>query len=360
MLSLNMSSESESWILDGQFLPHNTLLLVTTFLATITNSLLLHRFYVNRFYLKPAHMSLVSISLSDFLSTLGGFITFAMHTSYRELPWFWCQFSGIFCCITGASALSFCVMGVERYCQIVLQKTFRRAHISLILLICWIFSLFLAFFPIIFQTYHVPQSAPVYCLPNFTGRTPLQFIVSVASIIAIVSVISINFLSYFMIYKKAVADGFKWNSRSPSITAIGGSGDNESRATRLHSVVTSTNAEGKKQKNNSQRKQMELTIKLAMVTLSFCIAWFGTGASFTYQIISGNGISPELDVLCTALTSVFSAFNPLMVLTMDKRWKIDTSCTKFLWKSNNSSNDTVNVNGSAPIKRNISVISKIP
>ncbi|KAI9137427.1 hypothetical protein BKA69DRAFT_1098157 [Paraphysoderma sedebokerense] len=96
-----MSQQHQKWILEDQYLPHHNSLLVISVLASITNGILLYRFCVNRYYLKPAHMSLVSISLSDFVSAFGGLVAFAMHSVNRELPWYWCQYSGVFCCITG-------------------------------------------------------------------------------------------------------------------------------------------------------------------------------------------------------------------------------------------------------------------
>ncbi|KAI9137426.1 hypothetical protein BKA69DRAFT_1098154 [Paraphysoderma sedebokerense] len=282
-----MRPELQNWVLEEQHLPHHNLLLVTTLLASLSNSFLLYRFYVNRLHLKPAHMSLVSISLSDFVSASGVFSGFALHSANRELAWYWCQFSGVFCCITGASALSFWVMGVERYSHIVLQKSFKQAHILFLLALCWIFSLFLAFFPIIYKTYHVPQPAPVYCFPDFAGRTPLHFVVSIASIIAIISVIGINCVSYYLIYRNAVIDGFTWGTLlyNPPLEL---SLDSESRqnAGSSQQKAVMTEAVGRKAKDSAQRKQIIFTIKLAAITMSFVlVTWLGTCVSFTYQTI---------------------------------------------------------------------------
>ncbi|KAI9137428.1 hypothetical protein BKA69DRAFT_1128229 [Paraphysoderma sedebokerense] len=281
-------------------------------------------------------MSLVSITLSDFLSASLSLIFHTVHYVHREVGWEWCQISGFFCCIMGASALSFCVMGVERYLQIVHQKPFTKSQVSILLVICWVFALILALFPIISQTYHVPQSAPVYCLPDFRGRTVLHYIVSVSSIAAIVSVIAINSTSYYMIYKKTLAEGFKWSSALQFGSSSGESRPGSSSAVhRMNSVRRTLST--KRPKDSARNKQMVLTAKLAMITMSFCLAWIGSGVSFTYQTITGNAISAEIDIACTASTFLFAVFNPLMVLTMDKRWRT-TSLSMIFGKKNEQIN----------------------
>ncbi|KAI9137429.1 hypothetical protein BKA69DRAFT_920830 [Paraphysoderma sedebokerense] len=256
------------WTLENQFIAHNNILMTIAILGTTTNSMVIYKFITNRLLLKPTHMSLVSVVLSDFLSAIVSLIFLVFHYVNKEIAWEWCQVSGIFCCLMGTSALSFCIMGVERYLYIVHQKPFTGLQVAVLLVICWVFTCFLALFPILSKTYHVPQSSPVYCLPNFQGRTILHYAVSIPTVAGITTVIVLNSASYYLIHKKALTEGFKWSAVVPFDSIGGGS--------KLGTTIPIPNTLQRKLSmkrfdDSAQDQQMLLTAKLAIITLSFCI-----------------------------------------------------------------------------------------
>ncbi|KAI9142437.1 hypothetical protein BKA69DRAFT_1068328 [Paraphysoderma sedebokerense] len=340
----------EIWDLPPEFQHYNTTFVVLSFLAIITNSILIVQFYRNRKSINASSISLVHICFCDFSLGVVSAVIYGGHALNRSLPWLWCQLDGIInVSLIGASLLTFTVISVERYLQIVRGKPATASELTILLSLVWIFCLFLSFTPIITRNYCVPQSIHFYCLGDFTKRTPSHLAYSLGCLfVVVVSGVTLTTM-YYKIYQKAIRDGFKWNpetfmlktfamnlfannavaptwvkNNSSDADIAGRTTNSQNLSIGASQSITSKDKIHKKSaKSESYRKQIELTVRLAIFTIYFYIAWIGTGVSWLYQMFSGNPVPREIDYCVSILTFSTSIVNPLIVLKLDNRWKIE-------------------------------------
>ncbi|KAI9139169.1 hypothetical protein BKA69DRAFT_1087104 [Paraphysoderma sedebokerense] len=219
---------------------------------------------------------------------------------------------------------------------------------SFMLLTTWITSAVLAMLPLATETFFVPQAVKIYCLGKMFGSTTGHRIYGIVTSATIVIACSIVGGCYYSIYKKAIADGFKWRNQSfvstellRETTEAYESADRSAKKSNVHGASTgsganSTNsASGSKPKstathNDAYQKQLQLTIKLALLTLYFYTTWSPTLASYLYQMISNQPVSREFDFFSSLLTNGASVVNPILVLSMDSRWRV--KMPKLPWR----------------------------
>ncbi|KAI9136652.1 hypothetical protein BKA69DRAFT_1102964 [Paraphysoderma sedebokerense] len=142
----------------------------------------------------------------------------------------------------------------------------------------------------------------------------ISAIVSAMSILAGCLTIAV---SYYFIHKRAASDEYATDSGTKNPTAVA-TGVADYNAT---SKKTSESL-GKFTENDAYMKQLQLTLKLVFLTVYFWSTWFTALASFVYQMISKQNVSPELDFALTMVANSASVINPLLVLSMDSRWRI--------------------------------------
>ncbi|KAI9140503.1 hypothetical protein BKA69DRAFT_1079281, partial [Paraphysoderma sedebokerense] len=82
--------------------------------------------------------------------------------------------------------------------------------------------------------------------------------------------------------------------------------------------------------SDAHAKQIAMTKKLAVITLALYLARIGNLFSFLYQILSGSFLNYTWDSFLGVFHFCHCIFNPLIILTMDSRWK-------FRWTSMRSS-----------------------
>ncbi|KAI9145261.1 hypothetical protein BKA69DRAFT_1050324 [Paraphysoderma sedebokerense] len=259
-----MSARVDKWLLTGEAISWNAIALVLALLAAAFNTVLLVQFYRNRSEIRACHMALINICICDFLFGWGTLISYIAHAIHPELSWEFCQYNGVVTVLCLAtSGLSSVLMALERYLQVVRSKSFTLLQMTAFLAVIWSLTLFLALFPIIVKTYHVPESSLVYCFPDRRGTTVFHYLFSVTGFICIIFATSSVTLAYTLIYKEAIAKGFaKFYPRQTKSSAA----ENRNVSTtvlsakeRIHETAIET----------AYKRQLELTLKLAILTLAF-------------------------------------------------------------------------------------------
>ncbi|KAI9137259.1 hypothetical protein BKA69DRAFT_1099192 [Paraphysoderma sedebokerense] len=224
-------------------------------------------------------------------------------------------------------------MAVERYLMIVHSKRFTYQQVTLILISLWISGSAFAALTFIGQIYFVVQSSGVYCLGDLRGTTVFHRLYSIGCVAVIFGTEVFTATSYYMIYRTALKDGFKWSDQLKSVDLKSGNssvprgsivaGMNPNRAS-----VASTPSATLTTSRKAYEKQLRLTKKLATITFIFFACWFGTLCSFTYQIATSEFVPPMVDFLLTMCPNLNSILNPLIVMTLDERWKVNW---RFPW-----------------------------
>ncbi|KAI9139174.1 hypothetical protein BKA69DRAFT_1087118 [Paraphysoderma sedebokerense] len=325
------------WHLPDEFIVYNCVFLAMCLFGILSNVTLQIQFLRNWKSITVSSFSLVHISICDMLMLIS---VAAACTSFelshpRELSWFFCQFNGFTVVILIASSgLSFTLISIERYFQIILGRSTTKKQLAIMLLTTWGIAGTIACIPFITKTYYVPQPAKFYCLGNIGGSEFGNRLYGMASLFTVVAACVVITVSYYSIYKRAVADGFKWNHETfvsaksrlhnfiseksnPDSSAhfVGGSG--------IIRTISSVKAVPKvTKKTDAYKTQMQMTLKLAFLTFYFYITWLGTCASWGYQVFVSPDISPEFDFWASLFTAGASMVNPFLVLRMDSRWKI--------------------------------------
>ncbi|KAI9139171.1 hypothetical protein BKA69DRAFT_1168500 [Paraphysoderma sedebokerense] len=331
-----------SWRLPESFLTYNMIHLFVCFAGILTNAVLQIQFWKNRSHIKASSVPLLHISICDTLLLTATAVSCIALDITRELSWTWCQVNGfsiIF--FIAPSALSFTVISIDRYKQIISGHPTTRREMSFMLFMTWIASAVIAMLPLATETFFVPQAAKVYCLGKMFGSTTGHRIYGSVTSVIIVIACSIVGGCYYSIYKKAIADGFKWRGQTfvstellRETTEAYESADKSAKKSNVKGTSTGTGANstnsvsGSKPKSNAKqndayKKQLQLTIKLALLTLYFYTTWSPTLASYIYQMISNQPVSPEFDFFSTLLTNGASVVNPILVLSMDSRWRLN-------------------------------------
>ncbi|KAI9139175.1 hypothetical protein BKA69DRAFT_684947 [Paraphysoderma sedebokerense] len=316
------------------------MLLALSVIGVITNTLLQIRFFKNRQNIRTSSMSIIHISTCDFLTLILVGVTSAALEVTRELSWYWCQVNA-FCLIMliTPSSLTYTVIAIERYLRIIHGRSLTKVEMSLMIFTTWIISAGLAIIPVVTGVYFIPQASKAYCLGDFTGQSFGHRAYAISSSILIFIAFAIVTFCYYSVYKKAIADGFKWREQSFMSTKLPlilqgsnpGNANPLSNSMRQEDVFGSShtveNGNPKPSKtvqsrhNDAYKTQMQLTIKLAAFTIYLYTVWSGTFASYLYQLITGQNISPEFNFIASFFTAGASAFNPILILKLDSRLK---------------------------------------
>ncbi|KAI9140497.1 hypothetical protein BKA69DRAFT_505599 [Paraphysoderma sedebokerense] len=217
-----------------------------------------------------------------------------------------------------------------------------------ILIFFWFFHIGVGLYPILVNIDIVSQASDVYCLPDFRRNDLLHRSYSIVLVTFIVCVLSIITVSYYGIWKKAVADGFRWNEKSfiiknaelpnncpEGVPAIQQDHGIKMKTSAHYSNKSSLSKNSLSPQNGTfnsevapsrdrtaQAKQIAMTKKLAIITFALYIAWIGSLCSFLYQMLTGEHVSHILDWFLGSFHFSHCIFNPLIILTMDTRWKI--------------------------------------
>ncbi|KAI9140505.1 hypothetical protein BKA69DRAFT_505855 [Paraphysoderma sedebokerense] len=344
------------WTLnDGRIKPVNALIFPLTLIASIINTILLYRIYKSRRILKVFHMSLVNMVISDTLFSYVSIVLSGLHLTHSSIDYFWCYYSSTAStAFLGLSISSATVISIERYFQIVLGKTITFRRMLSVLISLWISHILVGFFPLITNMDIVVQASQWYCLPDLRRTDLLYRLYGILVVGFILLVLSVITVSYYQIWKKAVADGFKWNEKSfviknvekfrnaplhaqPIISADTNSkikNSDLSLKTPISSIgvgsksnstpaqLTFTSENAPVQDETARAKQMAMTKKLAVITLAIYLAWLGSLFSFLFQMSTGFFVNYTWDAFWGIFHFCHCIFNPLIILTMDSRWKI--------------------------------------
>ncbi|KAI9135930.1 hypothetical protein BKA69DRAFT_288403 [Paraphysoderma sedebokerense] len=339
---------------DGRSEFVNELVFSLAIIASVINTILLIRIYKSRSNLTVFHMSLVSMVISDTLCAYASVLSYGAHLLHSGLDYFWCYYSSTeFVSFLGISVASATLISVERYFHIVLGKTATFRIMSSILIFIWVFHIVVGFFPLMVNIDVVIQASETYCLPDLRRSDLLHRSYAILFVTFVISVLSVITIAYYKIWRKVVADGFKWNEKSSSSkNAEQQSTSHRSRAGTMEqtdtnmktsassSIRTSSNA-GTSPKNNlraqegavnlesnssqtatTRGKQMAMTKKLAIITLALYLSWFGSLFSFLHQMITGTFVPYALDAFMGIFHFSHCILNPLIILTIDSRWRI--------------------------------------
>ncbi|KAI9144286.1 hypothetical protein BKA69DRAFT_1056698 [Paraphysoderma sedebokerense] len=316
------------WILPNSSIALNLVYAIITIISSLMSSLVIITLFRHRQILTTSHLSLINVVLCDLFFGLFPVIIVLNHAINHEIDMAWCQFDGfINIAFAGTSLLSLTVMSAERYFHIVRNKFLTAKQIIILLCCCWIWCLFFASFPFITQTYNVVQSSGIYCLGDATVDSfPTKFYGVICGGTVLFGMI-FTATSYYLIYKKAIKDGFKWKLGSSSdVVKISSNGSNLANSKREQGqpIGINTAVLGEMEDGTAYKKQMKLTQKLALITLLFFIGWAPMGFNFFYQVFSGSQLPPFFDFACGFLGLSNGIFNSIVILTMDKRWEFKT------------------------------------
>ncbi|KAI9142438.1 hypothetical protein BKA69DRAFT_1068332 [Paraphysoderma sedebokerense] len=338
-----MSTQHADWHLPSEFRPFNDAIIGLATISLLTNILLCIQFWKKRQYIGVSTASLIQMCFFDILLGFFSIIINSAHHVSPSLPWLVCQLDGIAATVLmGASALTLLVLGIERYLHIVRGKPATSLELTCLMACVWVLSIAIAFLPILTGAYYVPQAQVIYCLNDYTQRTPAHLIYSISTLCGVICInVAVTWI-YYSIYNKAISDGFKWNTDSFVMKSVvarylyskfgdsncnrtenGTSGELERAIPTKQSRVKlgETTSELGYQKNEAYKKQMELTIKLALFTLYVYFCWFGMIASWTYQLITANKVSPAIDFTVSLIPFCGNIMNPIFVLIIDNRFK---------------------------------------
>ncbi|KAI9142745.1 hypothetical protein BKA69DRAFT_1037458 [Paraphysoderma sedebokerense] len=236
------------------------------------------------------------------------------------------------------SALSFVVIACERYMQIIHNKKISVKQLCGMWAIAWSSSIIQAVIPVATSTYFVPQDSHWYCLGNFKGSTPSHRAYSIFSLVSAVAACGIIAFAYYSIYKKVIGERYKWKDIGFTLkTATPSAFDNTAtNPPNLRSSTISKGTEAVPSPNvsNSNKsavpthgehanvQQMRLTLRLAFYSFYFLTMWTGSILSWTYQTITLNKVSPYLEYGITMVPFLVCVMHPILVFTIDPRWKI--------------------------------------
>ncbi|KAI9136839.1 hypothetical protein BKA69DRAFT_97830 [Paraphysoderma sedebokerense] len=226
-------------------------------------------------------------------------------------------------------------MSGERYMQIVMSKTLRKSHITLIVGGIWANSVITGFLPLITGSYYWERPCQVWCVPDYTGDRAKNLPFKVMSQTLLWTALIGIPLCYWRIYKFAVLNGFKWGVQKGVVTAVVGASYTSVTNHMQYVHDSNSNIEGTKpspgkvqEDLNAQsalHSQLRLTKRLALVVVQFYIGWFGLATCFMYETIQQSKVTPLTD-FCLGLTNVSTwILNPLILLTLDSRLKIRVS-----------------------------------
>ncbi|KAI9140500.1 hypothetical protein BKA69DRAFT_1141047 [Paraphysoderma sedebokerense] len=367
------------WVLPDSSKPVNDLMFALTIIASIINTILLIRIYSSRKTLKVFHMSLVNMVVSDTLCGYISILFYGAHVLQSSIDYSWCYYSSTeFVSFLGLSISSATVISVERYFQIVVGKTASYKTMFYILLSLWVIHFTVGFYPLMVNMDIVSQPSGVYCMPDFRRNDLLHQSYSIVVAAFVISVLIVITVSYYGIWKKAVADGFKWNEKSfviknmdefrdkpavvhpvalnesdtklkisdVSLQKPGSSTMGGSKFNMAPPELTFTSEVKPSSDESARSKQIAMTKKLAIITLELylgmnfghsvlrCIkaltalydvfgpAWLGNLSSYIYKISTGGDVSFIWDSFMGIFHFCHCIFNPIIILTMDSRWKI--------------------------------------
>ncbi|KAI9139172.1 hypothetical protein BKA69DRAFT_684769 [Paraphysoderma sedebokerense] len=334
-------SQHSTWLLPDEYVSYNRVFLAMCILGILSNLTLQIQFLRNWKSITVSSFTLVHISICDLLmliSVAAACSSFEL-SHPRELSWFFCQFNGFTVVILiAASGLSFTLISIERYFQIIAGRTTTKRQLVFMLLLIWTLAIGIACIPIFTSTYYVPQPAKFYCLGNIGGNKFGHRLYSLTCLCTVFAACVVITYSYYSIYKRAIADGFKWSSETfvsgksrlqnvrseysnldVPCASHGAGGDGNGPTGTISSLKTLPRFS---KQNDAYKTQMQMTLKLAFLTFYFYITWLGTCASWSYQVFVSPDISPEFDFWASLFTAGASMINPFLVLRMDSRWKI--------------------------------------
>ncbi|KAI9140501.1 hypothetical protein BKA69DRAFT_505631 [Paraphysoderma sedebokerense] len=342
-------SPHDNWVLPEKSIPYNNALFSLTIIGSLVNTLLLIRMYKARSSLKVFHMALVNMVISDTFCAYLSLLFYGAHVLNTNVDYYWCYFSSTeLISFLGLSISSATIISVERYFQIVLGRTTTYQKMLGVLILFWLIHLAVGSYPVLAKLTIVSQASNVYCLPDF--RIPdfphrKYGIIVVTFLILVLSIIT---ASYYLIWKKAIADGFKWNEKSFVIKNIDYVGDqpptsdaaspniknseanliskssglNKSNRSLAVPELSFSSEQPPSSDSSARQKQMAMTKNLAIITAALYLAWLGSLCSFLYQMSTGRHVGGILDSFLGIFHFSHCIFNPIIILTMDSRWKI--------------------------------------
>ncbi|KAI9140512.1 hypothetical protein BKA69DRAFT_506325 [Paraphysoderma sedebokerense] len=318
-----MSAEPypEPWVLPPDAVPLNAIMILLSFIAAFANTVVFIQFYRFRRDLRPIHYPLISACLSDLLCGYLSLVFYTAHAIENELSFEWCQYSGIVLCwFLPTSGMSLGVLAVERYFGIVRHKTIPPRFVVASLIYSWVTSLAIGLYPIFTGLNHEVKPSRVYCSPNWKlTNLPLQVSFSIVCVVFVVFITLGITTSYYLIYKKAVSEGFKYNEKS-FVLKKKSSEHNSSKRDPANSSISGNHLNPS---DEARQKQFKLTLKLALITLSSYVAWTGTIVSIVYPMANdGKYVPAAWDYFLGVLNFCHSIFSPMIVLTLDSRWRI--------------------------------------
>ncbi|KAI9142748.1 hypothetical protein BKA69DRAFT_1066222 [Paraphysoderma sedebokerense] len=315
-----------TWILPTEFLPHNRAMILFSFLDIFSNFFLLVHFYKNRTHLNVSSATLVLIAVCDFVIFILCTIITISHdvAAKNELPWSFCQAIGFIS-----------IFALERYLRVIHDKKISAKQLCGMWLMAFSSSAIQAIIPLATETYFIPQDSKWYCLGDFSGTAPGHRAYSIFSLVSAYAACGIVTFAYYSIYRKTIADGFKMNGSTSVIVTKSSAGISKNGSdlrlknstapaisTTLASNINSTPTGEVNLEQAGAAQQMRLTMRLAFYNCYFLAIWVGTVLSWTYQTISTNRVPPNLDYALTFIPIFGSVLNPIIVLTIDQRWKV--------------------------------------
>lgn len=296
-------------------------------------------------------MSLVNMVISDTLCGYVSILSYGAHSlNSGGIDYFWCYYSSAeLISFLGLSISSATLISVERYFHIVLGKTATFRVMLRILISLWVLHFAVGFYPLMVNMDVVSQASETYCLPDFRRSDILHRSYGIVVVAFIILVLTVITACYLQIWKKAVADGFRWNEKSfvmrngeqPNADAPVGQTvlmepNPNTKSFSSHSIKTSSSVVTSSRYNppthigtlpteardaTARIKQMAMTKKLGVITLALYLAWLGNLVSFLYQMSTGIFLDYTWDAFLGIFHFCHCIFNPLIILTMDSRWK---------------------------------------
>ncbi|KAI9140836.1 hypothetical protein BKA69DRAFT_487434 [Paraphysoderma sedebokerense] len=298
----NIDIVSWRWVLSDKSRPVNDLKLSLAVIATLINGFLLIRIFKSRRNIKVFQLSLVNMVFSDTLCGCCSIVLYGTHLLTSSLNFTWCYYSSVqFVTFMGFSISAATIMSVERYFQIVLGKTANFKQMIIILVSFWTLHILIGFWPLMRDIHVVPQASEIHCLPDFRiHESKHQWFAAVVTAYIILTLCTIT-SSYYLVWKKAIVDGFKWNEKSFVMQYQGNrvaseptmvKDSTEAKRTAENNLMkaSSLNVNNSKQNldnlnsasaseissssdRNARKKQIEMTKKLAVITLAIYICW---------------------------------------------------------------------------------------
>ncbi|KAI9137258.1 hypothetical protein BKA69DRAFT_1128378 [Paraphysoderma sedebokerense] len=259
--------------------------------------------------------------MADFGHSVFGLMVYTIHAINPDISVFWCQFNGFTLSLfTGASVSSFTFMAVERYLTIVRSQKLSQNSVIGTLCVCWLIGLSFASIPILTSMFFMPMPSEVYCLGDFRQSSTFHRLYSLGCTVVLTFTIVPTALSYYLIYRTAKNDGFRWaDTSNNSVPEVENNINPSLYSTAIISQVV--------WRRSAYRQQIKLTKKLALITAIFFICWFPSLVIFSYAIINGSFVSPLVDFISSGFASLSGISNTFIVLSIDKRWNMGWNAT---------------------------------